>query len=290
MEESIATSIILPVSMAIIMLGMGLSLTINDFKNVVNYPKAAMLGLFNQLIILPIMGFLIAIIFKLSPEMAVGLVLVAACPGGATSNLITHVSKGDSALSITLTAISSVITVFSIPLVISFALLYFLNNSDIEVQLPILKTIFQIMGITVIPVGIGMVVKHFNERFAIKMERPVRIASVVILIIVVIGVVAANKANILPYFKTAGLVTILLNISTMLIGFLSAKMFRLNLKQTITITIESGVQSAVLAMVIATTILKQPNMAIPAAVYSLVMLFSGGFMMWYFGKREEKSL
>jgi len=288
MEGSVGTEIILPLSIAIIMLGMGLSLTINDFRNVVKFPKAAVLGLGNQMLILPIVGFILATLFKLSPEMAVGLMIVAACPGGATSNLITHVAKGDTALSITLTAISSSITVLTIPFIISFALVNFASDSDLEVQLPIIKTIIQIMAITVFPVSIGMAVKHFKQGFAVKMERPVRIASIVIFILVAIGIVAVNKDNIIPYFKASGLVVILLNVITMIIGYTSARLLKLSLKQTITITIESGVQSSVLAMVIAMSILKQPNMAIPAAVYSLVMLFTGGFLMWYYGRRTAE--
>ena len=286
MEDSLATSVILPLSLAIIMLGMGLSLTISDFKNIYKFPKAVILGLFNQLIILPLIAFGLAVLFNLPPEIAVGLMIVAACPGGSTSNLITHVSKGDTALSITLTAISSFITVVTIPLIISFALIYFADSGDAVVQLPVLKTIGQIMGITIIPVSIGMMVKHFKNDFALKMEGPVRIASILIFLLVAVGVVIAKKEDIIPFIKTAGLVTILLNVLTMIIGYLTASLFRLNLKQTITITIESGVQNAVLAMVIATSILKQANMAIPPAVYALIMLFSGGFMMAYFGRRN----
>lgn len=287
MESSIATEIILPLSMAIIMLGMGLSLTIADFRNVVKFPKAAVLGLSNQLLVLPIIGFAIAALFKLPAEIAVGLMIIASCPGGATSNLITHVAKGDTALSITLTAISSLITVISIPLIISYSLVYFAENSGLEVSLPILKTIGQIMGITILPVSIGMTVKRLRNEFALKMERPVRIASIVIFILVAVGIVAANKNNIIPYFQNAGGMVIILNVLTMIIGYTTSRLLRLNLRQTITITIESGVQNAVLAMVIATSILKQPNMAIPAAVYSLFMLFTGGFMMYYFGRRTE---
>lgn len=286
MEGSVATEIILPISMGIIMLGMGLSLTLEDFRNVVRFPKAALLGLCNQLIVLPAIAFTLATLTNMPAEMAIGLMIIAACPGGATSNLITHIAKGEIALSITLTAISSTITVFTIPLIISFALVHFGNNSGLEVELPILKTVTQIMGITILPVSLGMVIRRVKRKFAYQMERPVRIASLVIFLMVAIGIIIAEKDNIAPYFRAAGLSVILLNLVTMLIGYLTAKSLRLKLNQVITITIESGVQNAVLAMVIAASILKQPDMAIPAAVYSLVMLFSGGFMMWRFGRRS----
>ncbi len=271
--------------MGIIMLGMGLSLTIEDFKNIARYPKAVFLGLGNQLIMIPLVAFLLASLMRLPPEMAIGLMIVASCPGGATSNLITHVSKGDIALSVTLTAISSTITVFSIPIIISFALAHFGSNTDLEVQLPILKTIGQIMVITILPVSLGMTIRYFKTDFAIRMDRPVRIASIVIFLLVAVGIIIANRDNIVPYFKAAGGAVMALNIGTMCIGYFTARALGLKLNQIITITIESGVQNAVLAMVIAMSILYQPNMAIPAAVYSLFMLISGGFMMWRFGRR-----
>ena len=288
MEESIITNVILPASMAIIMLGMGLSLAVRDFKNIFSYPEAALLGLFNQLLMLPAIGFILAMLFQLPPELSVGLIIVAACPGGSTSNLIAHVSNGDTALSITLTAISSVVTVFTIPLVVSAALRHFYSDADVVIQLPVLKTIYQIVMITLVPVGIGMTLKHFKKDLASKMEKPVRVASIVIFFAVATGAILANKESIVPYFKKAGFAVILLNISTMIVGYLSSKVCGLNLRQTITVTIESGVQNAILAMVIAASILKVPDMAIPPAVYAIFMLFTGGFMMWRFGSRYAK--
>lgn len=286
MKESVLTSVILPLSLAIIMLGMGLSLVVGDFKRVFKYPKAALIGLTNQLIILPLIGFALAIIFKLEPTMAVGLMIIAACPGGVTSNLITHVSKGDIALSITLTAIASLVTVLTIPIIISFSLNYFANSGETVIELPVLKTILQIVVITAIPVGIGMLIRHFKPAFAIKMDRPMRIASTVIFIIVLAGIIAANKNIILGALKDLGLVSIALNVITMALGFFTARFFKLNLKQSISITIESGIQNGTLAIVIATTILKQEAMSMPAAIYSLLMFFTGGFLMWWFGRRN----
>lgn len=287
MESSILTSVILPVSLAIIMFGMGLTLVVDDFKRVFKYPKAALVGLTNQLILLPIIGFALAVIFKLPTAMAVGLMIIAACPGGVTSNLITHVSKGDIALSITLTAISSLITVFTIPLIISLALVYFADDADTQIELPILQTILQITAITIVPVSIGMLIRRYRSTFADRMEKPMRTASTVIFILVMVGIIAANKEMILPALQSVGLVTILLNIITMAVGYLAAKSFRLNLKQSISVIIESGIQNGTLAIVIATTILKQNDMSIPPALYSLLMFFTGGFLMWWFGKRKE---
>ncbi len=289
MENSVLTDVVLPVSLGVIMLGMGLSLVVGDFKRVIQEPRAAFIGLINQLILLPIVGFTLAALFHLSPEMAVGLMIIAACPGGPTSNLITHVAKGDIALSISLTAITSLITVFTIPLILSFALSYFTQNTGTEIQLPIGRTILQIMVITVIPVGIGMTIRHFNRGFAERMERPMRIASTVIFVAVLAGIILANKQHILEYLRSVGLVALVLNLLTMGLGYLISRFFSLNTKQSISITIESGIQNGTLAIVIATTILKQTNMSIPGAVYSLLMFFTSGFLMWYFGRRKVEA-
>ncbi len=287
MENSILTSVILPVSLAIIMLGMGLSLTVSDFKQVFKHPKAAILGLTNQMIILPIIGFALATIFNLSPSLSVGIMIIAACPGGATSNLITHIAKGDIALSISLTAFTSIATVFTIPLILAFSLNHFMNESGTVIELPILETMIQIMGITLIPVSIGMLINHFKTAFAKKMEKPMRIASTVIFIAVLAGIIAANRETIIPSFKKIGHVALLLNLGTMALGYYSSRLFKLSLNRTITVTIESGIQNGTLAIVIALTILDKMEMSIPGAVYSLIMFFTGGFIMWYFGRRKE---
>ncbi len=287
MENSVLTTLVLPISLAIIMLGMGLSLTTKDFKNVFKYPKAALLGLTNQMLVLPFIGFLLATIFQLDPTLAVGLMLISACPGGATSNLITHVAKGDIALSISLTAITSIVTVFTIPLILSFALNHFMNESGTSIELPIGQTMLQITGITIVPVSIGMLIKHFKQDFALKMEKPMRIASTVIFIAVVLGIILANRDIILSSFKDSGLVALLLNVGTMTIGYFSAKLFKLNLKQSISITIESGIQNGTLAIVVALSILNRMELSIPGVVYSLTMFFTSGFLMWYFGRRKD---
>ena len=285
MEESVLTSVVLPASLFIIMLGMGLSLIPDDFKRIIKFPKPATIGLVNQLILLPLFGWLLAVIFALPPALAVGLMILAACPGGVTSNLITHVAKGDTALSITLTAIASFITVITIPLIISWALVHFMGDSS-PVELPILKTIMQVVGITIIPVSIGMWVRHKNPRFADRMEKPSRIASTVIFLVILVGIILANKDLLVDSFKELGLVTLSLNILTMGIGFLAARIFRLNVPQTLAISIESGIQNGTLAIVIATSILKQPDMALVAGVYSLIMFVSGGALMAWFGTRK----
>tara|TARA_B100000809_G_scaffold266716_1_gene330951 strand:- start:8521 stop:9396 length:876 start_codon:yes stop_codon:yes gene_type:complete len=286
MENSILTAVILPVSLAIIMLGMGFTLVLENFKKIVQSPKAAFIGLTNQLILLPLVGFSLAILFDLPPDMAVGLMIIAACPGGPTSNLISHVAKGDIALSISLTAVTSMLTVFTIPVILSFALSYFSGDSATQIQLPIGNTIIQIMGITIVPVSIGMLINSYFPKFAKRLESPMRIASTVIFVAVLSGIILANKQHIVTYLKSVGLVALALNISTMALGYYSSKIFKLNLKQSISITIESGIQNGTLAIVIATSILQQSSMSIPAAVYSLLMFLTSGVLMWTFGNRN----
>lgn len=286
MEASLLTSVILPASLFIIMLGMGLSLIIDDFKRVVQYPKATIIGLVNQLILLPLMAFAMVKVLGLAPLTAVGFMLIAACPGGVTSNLIAHVSKGDTALSITLTAISSFITVITIPLIVSFSLSHFMDNSQ-SIQLPVGKTIIQILSITVIPVSIGMFIRNRFPDFALKMDKPTRIASTIIFIIILVSVIATNLELVRENMGTLGWISLLLLMLTMALGFFSAKLFKLNLSQQISIAIESGIQNGTLAIVIATTLLEQSELSLPAAIYSLVMFLPAGLMMWFFGRRQR---
>ena len=289
MESSALTTIFLPVALAIIMLGMGLSLTLSDFKRVLIYPKAVALGLFNQLILLPLIGFLLANAFGLEPALAVGLMILAACPGGVTSNLISHVSKGDTALSITLTAISSLTTILTIPFIISISLDHFYGSAQ-GIQLDILKTIKTILAITIVPVGIGMLIRSKNADFANKMNNPVKIASTIFLVLIIIGAILKEKDNVVEFFRQVGLVTLSLNVITMIIGFYSAKLFKLSKSQSITVSIESGIQNGTMAIFIALNILESSEMSITPAIYSLVMFGTGGFMMYYFGRAKDENV
>jgi BASS family bile acid:Na+ symporter len=279
------SKVILPLSLAIIMLGMGMTLIPNDFTRIIKDPKAILIGLTNQLIFLPIIGFLLAIAFGLSPVMAVGLMILATCPGGPTSNLIVQICKGNIALSVTLTAIASIISVLTIPFILSYALDYFGSGTNVTIKLPIVDTILQIMGITVIPISIGMLIRRFKTNFAKRMEKPMRMASTVIFVLVFIAVIVANFSIVGHAMKEVGLVTLLLNILTLGLGYLTARLFKLNLKSAISISVESGIQNGALAFVIATSILNNVEMGIPTAAYVVWMYITGGILMWQLGKR-----
>jgi len=278
--------IFLPISLAIIMLGMGMTLVPNDFKRIFIFPKAILIGLTNQLILLPIIGFLLAILFNLEPVFALGVMILASCPGGPTSNLITQVCKGNIALSVTLTAFASFISILTIPFILSFSLNYFGEKADTVIKLPIIDTILQIMIITVIPILLGMMVRNYKQNFAERMEKPMRKASTVIFILVFTAIVIASTDKIVSGIQDVGIVTLLLNIVTMSLGYFTAKIFKLNKVDSISITIESGIQNGTLAIVIAASVLNNAEMAIPGGIYAIWMYVTGGALMWYFGRKK----
>ena len=279
--------IFLPISLAIIMFGMGLSLVKDDFVRLFAHPKAVLVGLCNQLLFLPLIGFAIVLLFDLNPSMAIGVMILSVCPGGPTSNLITQVSRGNIGLSVTLTALASLITIFTIPILLSKAITYFTGDTDVVIQVPILETMLQILVITVIPISIGMMIRKQREAFALRMEKPMQTASTVLFVIIFLIIIIANKDNLTQAFKEVGLPTLLLNLSTMGLGYLSAKLFGITGKSQISITIESGIQNGTLAFVIATTMLNNLEMGLPTGAYSIWMFITGGFLMWRLGKKGD---
>ena len=280
---TIIGQIFLPISLAIIMFGMGLGLVTGDFVRLFSFPKAVLVGLCNQILLLPLIGFAIVALFDLNPSMAIGLMIISVCPGGPTSNLITQVSRGNIGLSVTLTALASLITVFTIPILLSKAIAYFTGNTGVIIQLPILETMVQILVITIIPISIGMMIRKQKEAFALSMEKPMRTASTVLFVIIFLVIIIANKDNLVQAMKEVGLATLLLNLLTMGLGFLTAKLFGIAGNSQITITIESGIQNGTLAFVIATTILNNFEMGLPAGAYSIWMFITGGLLMWRLG-------
>lgn len=280
------STIILASSLIIIMLGMGLSLVVDDFKRILVYPKAIIVGLVNQLILLPLIGFAIVMMFPLKPEIAIGIMILAACPGGPTSNLITHLAKGDVALSVSLTALSSFITILTIPFIVNFALTHFLEEGQM-IRLDVIGTIIRIFVIIVIPISIGMIIRRYKEGFALKMANPVRKASGIVIALVIIGIVIKERENLIPYFKQAGIVALLLNVATMAVGYYSSKLFKIIDKRAISISIESGIQNGTLAITIAVVLLGNTEFAITPAIYSLLMFFTGGVVIYYGIKRSK---
>ncbi|MBL7779184.1 MAG: bile acid:sodium symporter family protein [Chitinophagales bacterium] len=282
MNSATITTVIMPFALGIIMLGLGLSLTVDDFKRVALYPKAVFIGLCCQMLLLPAVCFLIAKLFALSPVMAVGLMLLAASPGGAMANLYSHLAKGDVALNVTLTAVNSLLTIFSIPIIVNLSLAYFMG-SDQYIPLQF-KKVLEVFMIVLIPVGIGMILHNRFPALSKKMEKPVKIASAFILALVIIAATLKEKQNMGAYFAQVGFAALLFNIVSMSTGYFISKWFKLPEKQSISIAMEIGIHNGTLAIFIALNALQNSAMAIPAAVYSLMMFFTAaafGFLVNY---------
>jgi len=281
MESSLLIKVALPVSLFIIMLGMGLSLVLADFKRVSQRPKAATIGILCQMLCLPILGFGVATAFNLGPELAVGLMILTLCPGGTTSNLFTYLFKGDTALSITLTAIVSLIAPFSVPIVGAMTMNHFMGEAQ-TIEFPIGKTVLQLMVITVVPVFFGMLINHFKPAFAKKCEQPIKIFSFVFLIFIVLLIIIKEWSNMGTYFLQTGMAMLTLNILAMLFGFFIARASKLTRIQSVTIGFEVGIQNGTTALLVTGTILGNLTMTIPSATYSLLMFATGtifGFMV-----------
>ncbi|CAM3730621.1 bile acid:sodium symporter family protein [Aquirufa aurantiipilula] len=272
MQANFLSAVLLPLALAIIMMGLGLSLQLEDFKRVVTFPKAVVLGLFCQMILLPIICYFIALGFGLSPELAVGLMLLSASPGGPTANLYSHISKGDVALNVTLTALNSLISVFSITIIVNFAMKQFMQ-SDQYVPLQFSK-VMEVVMIVLLPVSIGMVVRSNFPKLAAALDKPVKIASAIFLILVIVLTVIKEKSHIVDDFKAVGFATLTLNVASMAIGYFVPLFFQLGKKQAIAIGMEIGIHNGTLAIFIALTVIGNSTMSIPPVIYSLLMFFT----------------
>lgn len=272
MQANFLSAFLLPLALSIIMMGLGLSLQLEDFKRVVTFPKAVVLGLFCQMILLPVICYFIAIGFGLSPELAVGLMLLSASPGGPTANLYSHISRGDVALNVTLTALNSLISIFSITIIVNFAMKHFMQ-SDQYVPLQFSK-VLEVVMIVLLPVSIGMIVRSKFSKLAAALDKPVKIASAIFLTLVIILTLLKEKSHIVEDFKVVGLATLTLNVASMAIGYFVPLFFQLGKKQAIAIGMEIGIHNGTLAIFIALTVIGNSTMSIPPVIYSLLMFFT----------------
>ena len=275
---------VVPICIFLIMMGMGLSLVPNDFKRILKYPKAVSVGLLNQLILLPIIGFTLANIIPLEPEYAVGVMLLVLCPGGTTSNMFSHIAKGDVALSVTMTAVASLITVFTIPVVLNLSLVHFMGEGS-QFQLPLIPTIISLMGLTIVPIAIGMLIKSFAPRFADSSQVLVSRFGILFLTLLIIFLTYVQQDIVVSAFIATGPVSLILNISTMALGYYSSRWFGLNAAQTTSVTIEVGLQNSTLSMFMALTLLANYKMSFTPAIYTLVMLFTAGVLVRFLRAR-----
>ncbi|AMT97960.1 bile acid:sodium symporter family protein [Psychrobacter alimentarius] len=284
---TLVNSVVIPICLFLIMMGMGLTLVTNDFKRVLKYPKAVGIGLTNQLILLPVIGFALANIMPLEPEYAVGVMLLVLCPGGTTSNLFTYLAKGDVALSVTMTAIASIITVFSIPVVLSFSLIHFMGAGS-EFQLPVLKTVLTLVLLTILPISVGMLIKRFAPRVADSSQRYVSRFGVTFLAFLVAFLSYVQRDIIVEAFFATGPVSLLLNLSTMALGYYTSKWFGLNLAQRASVTLEVGLQNSTLSIFMALTLLANYKMSLMPAIYTLIMFLTAGILVRIFSAKYHK--
>ncbi len=257
------------------MFGMGMTLTIKDFTRVSIAPKAVLIGLVNQILFVPLIAFALVSIIPMQPMIAMGLMIVACSPGGAVSNLFSYLSKGDTALSITLTAISSIVTIFTIPLIINFSLDTILGEASKSIQLPLGPTIFNIFKLTALPVFLGMLIKHQLPIFAEKSKPAIKWGSITVIVLALVFMIMKLEeiGDSWTFLKASFISVVLLNIFTLGTGFLSSKILKLPTKQAATISIESGMQNNVLGMTLAMSpsLLNTPEMAATPGVYGVVM-------------------
>lgn len=287
MESSAITTIFLPVALGIIMLGLGLSLTIADFQRVVKFPKVIFIGLFCQMIILPVVCFSIAKGFGLAPELAVGLMLLAASPGGSTANLFSHLANGDVALNISLTAFNSILSILMLPLIVNFSIDYFMETGQV---VPLqFKKIIEVFAIVLVPVGIGMIINAKNPSISIKLEKPVKILSALFLVLIIVSAIIKEKAHIVEYFQEIGIPALLFNVLSLAVGYFIPRMLNIGKKQAIAIGMEIGIHNGTMAIFIATTVLTNSVMSIPPAIYSLIMFLTAGVFGYFVSKSSEEA-
>lgn len=275
MNESLALSLFLPAALAVIMLGLGLTLTVSDFLRVLKYPRAVTVALLCQMLLLPLACAGIAQVYGLAPAFAVGLMLLAASPGGASANLYSHLAQGDVALNITLTAINSVLAIVMLPIIVNLSLVYFYGEGRV---LPLqLGKILQVFAIVLVPVPAGMVLRRRSPRLADRMEQPVKIASVLFLVSVILVAIATQwqmAARMGPVIWAA----LTFNLLSLAVGYLAPRLVGVGERQATAISMEIGIHNGTLAIAIAMSplLLNNPEMAVPGAIYGVIALITAG--------------
>lgn len=268
MNDSALITVGLPIALAIIMFGLGLSLTVADFARVARSPKAVVVALVIQVLLLPAVAFGLVKAFDLDPLLAVGVMLLAASPGGTTANLFSHLFHGDVALNVSLTAINSVLAAFTIPLITNFAIGHFDAEGELGLQF---GKVMQVIAIVLVPVVIGMLVRRRWLDFATRADRPVRVFSIVVLVVVAVGALLGERDNIGGYLRDVGVVTGLFCLISLTVGYVGARLLRLGEAQAVACSMEIGIHNTTIALTIALSVLDSTEVAIPSAVYSVLM-------------------
>jgi len=277
---NIVTDVILPLALAFIMFALGLGLTGADFLRVIKQPKDFFVGAISQIILLPVIAFVLVNIWPISPELAIGVMIIAAAPGGVTSNILTFFARGDVALSISLTAIISLLSVITVPFIIVTSL-GLLGSENVSQNISLTSMAISMFLIVTVPVIIGLIFRRFASNVAIKFESIAKKISIVLFIIVLLGAILAEKDNIVSFFADAGLITLVLNIVMMIVAFYVAKLLGTGNAQKKCIAIECGLQNGTLAIFVGTTLFGGGAFVIPAATYSLIMFVTSLIFVFF---------
>lgn len=266
----IIVDVILPLALAFIMFSLGLGLTFDDFARVVRRPRDFTVGALSQILVLPAVAFILASLWPMAPELALGLMIIAAAPGGVTSNILTAFGRGDVALSISLTAVISLLSVVTIPLVVVFSYGHFIGE-PMEKDISVAGTAIGVFLIVAVPVLVGLLVRRFAEGFVLRVERPANRIAAALFVLVLLGAIVDERANLAAYFAQVGLVTLVLNLLMMAIAWLLAHRFATGPRQKVSIAIECGLQNGTLAIAVAVLLFGGGLAMVPAATYSLIM-------------------
>tara|TARA_B100001123_G_scaffold204185_1_gene231560 strand:- start:17 stop:871 length:855 start_codon:yes stop_codon:yes gene_type:complete len=283
---SIVTDLFLPLALAFIMFALGLGLTGADFLRVAKQPKDFFIGTISQIILLPVIAFILVKIWPISPELAIGVMIIAAAPGGVTSNILTSFAKGDVALSVSLTAIISLLCVVTVPFIILTSL-NLLGLDNITKNISLTSMAISMFLIVTVPVIIGMIFKKFAPNLSLKFEPIAKKISMVLFVIVLLGAILAEKDNIVSYFADAGLITFTLNVVMMIVAFYVAHLLRTGNPQKKCIAIECGLQNGTLAIFVGTTLFGGGAYVIPAATYSLIMFATSLIFVFFVRKTNN---
>ena len=267
---NLVVDLLLPLALAFIMFALGLTLVVDDFRRVLARPKAVLVGLLGQMLLVPAVALALALTLRLAPEMAVGLMILAACPGGVSSGLLTHLARGDTALSISLTAVTSVAAVITVPFVVELSMRHFMQTA-VSVDFPLLKMVRGVFLLTMVPVVLGMSLKAWRPRLAAGLERPAGRLATVLFVLIVVATFVSQRQVLTAHLGSIGPAAMLLNVLVMGGGFAMAVAGGLRRRDRIAIATECGLQNAGLGIFIAASVMHSPTMTIPSVVYALLM-------------------
>lgn len=280
--DSALTTVGLPLALGIIMFGLGLSLTVDDFRRVRQHPRAVFIALACQLVLLPAVCFGLVLLLDLPPLLGIGMLLLAASPGGTSANLFSHLFRGDVALNVTLTAINSVIAIFTLPIITNLAIAYYDREDSVSLQF---SKVVEVFAVVLVPVILGMLVRSSRPGFAARADKPVRIGSAVILAVLVIGILVDQRDKIADYFGDVGLATGLFCAISLIVGYVVPKVLGVTESQAIASSMEIGVHNGTLAIYIAVEVLDNTEISVPAAVYSIFMFAFAGAWGYFLSRR-----